>query len=152
MKCLVGLIAAIIATSGAPGTTSAQAPKDRRDSTAFQRRAADAACRKLPLRIQFFGGASGEYAIHRDPVSGEECTYRYGPLEPVALIFDDHLYCPESKPPKNGEWPASWPSIEPSAVLSVVLTKDSLALARVHCSVTLRGLLTINTKKGRQKP
>jgi hypothetical protein len=36
--------------------------------------------------------------------------------------------------------------------LSVVLTKDSLALARVHCSVTLRGLLTINTKKGRQKP
>jgi hypothetical protein len=152
MKCLVGLTAAIIATCGAPGMTSAQAPKDRRDSTAFQRRAADDACRKLPLRIQAFGGASGEYEIHRDPVSGDECTYRYGPLEPVALIVDNHLYCPESKPSKNGEWPASWPSVEPGTVLNMALTEDSLALARVHCSVTLRGLLTINTKKRRQKP
>jgi hypothetical protein len=152
MKCLVGLTAAIIATSGAPGMTSAQAPKDRRDSTEFQRRAADDACRKLPLRIQAYGGASGEYEIHRDPGSGEECTYRYGPLEPRALIVDDHLYCPESKLPKNGEWPASWPSVEPGTVLSMALTEDSLALARVHCSVTLRGLLTINTKKRRPKP
>jgi hypothetical protein len=152
MKCVVGLTAAIIATSSAPGMTSAQAPKDRRDSIAFQRRAADDACRKLPLRLQALGGASGEYEIHRDQVSGEECEYRYGPLEPVALIVDDHLYCPESKPSKNGEWPASWPSVEPSTVLSMALTADSLALARVHCSVTLRGLLTIKTKKRRPKP
>ena len=152
MKFLVGLTAGIIAMSGAPRMTSAQAPKDRRDSTAFQRRATDAACRKLPLRIQAFGGASGEYEIHRDSVSGEECTYLYGPLEPVALIVDNHLYCPESKLSKNGEWPASWPSVEPGTVLSMALTEDSLALARVHCSVTLRGLLTINTKKRRQRP
>jgi len=152
MKCLVGIIAAIVATCGVPRMTSAQAPTDRRDSTAFQRRAADAACRKLPLRIQAFGGASGEYEIHRDPVSGDECTYRYGFLEPVALIFDDHLYCPESKPSKNGEWPAGWPTVEPSTLLSLALTEDSLALARVHCSVTLRGLLTINTKKRHPKP
>lgn len=152
MKFLVGLTAAIIATSGAPRMTSAQAPTDRRDSTAFRRRAADDACRKLPLRLQAFGGASGEYEIHRDQVSGEECTYRYEPPEPVALIVDDHLYCPESKPPKNGDWPASWPFVEPSAVLSVVLSEDSLALARVHCSVTLRGLLTIKTKKRHPKP
>ena len=152
MKCLVGLTAAIIATCGVvPRMTSAQAPTDRRDSTAFQRRAADDACRKLPLRFQAYGGASGEYEIHRDVVSGDECTYRYGFLEPIALILDDHLYCPESKPPKNGEWPASWPSVEPSAVLSVALSKDSLALAGVHCSVTLRGLLTINTKKRHPK-
>ncbi len=152
MKCLVGIIAAIVATCGAPRMTSAQAPTDRRDSTAFQRRAADDACRKLPLRYQAYAGASGEYEIHRDPVSGDECTYRYGFLEPVALIFDDHLYCPESKPPKNGDWPASWPSVEPSTLLSLALSTDSLALTRVHCSVTLRGLLTINTNKRRQKP
>ena len=147
MKCLVGLTVAIVATCAAPRMMSAQAPTGRRDSTAFQRRAADDACRKLPLRFQAYGGASGEYEIHRDPVSGDECTYRYGFLEPVALILDGHLYCPESKPPKNGEWPASWPSVEPSAVLNVALSKDSLALARVHCSATLRGLLTINTRK-----
>ncbi len=152
MKCLVGLTAAIIATCGAPRMTSAQAPTDRRDSTAFQRRAADDSCRKLPLRIQAYGGASGEYEIHRDPVSGEECTYRYVPQEPVALVVDDHLYCPESKPPKNGEWPASWPAVEPGTVMSMALSKDSLALARVHCSVPLRGLLTINTKQRHPKP
>jgi len=54
--------------------------------------------------------------------------------------------------PRNGEWPASWPSVEPGTVMSMALTEDSLALARVHCSVTLRGLLTINTKKRRPKP
>lgn len=149
MNFLMSLIAVLVVASGAAQPAIAQPAGRGSDSTEAQREVARLACRALPMRLQAYAGGAGEYEIHRDPVTGRDCTYRYGVAKPIGLIVDGRLYCPDSLSAKTGDWSHAWPVIDRLDIASIEVTKDSVAMSRVHCHFALKGLVSIVTKKRR---
>ena len=152
MNFLMSLIAVLAVASGAAQPAIAQPAGRGSDSTEAQRevaRLARLACRALPMRLQAYAGGAGEYEIHRDPVTGRDCTYRYGVTKPIGLIVDGRPYCPDSLSAKTGDWSHAWPVIDRLDIASLEVTKDSVAMSRVHCHFALKGLVSIVTKKRR---
>ena len=134
-------IGLLIGTVPALAQDSLQAALNRVE----QHRIAAAECMRWPLKIEFYGGLSGDTQVRRDSVSGRECTIPPAPPAPIAYVLDGRVFCPDSNPAKWRTSPAAVGALQRPEIQEIVPVKDTLELRTLACPLRPAAALVITT-------